>query len=184
MKRHAFWWMPLGIALKAQGAAPEAAPAVPEVYLIGSIHDMHFEERYHYSLVDLQRQVLAQHPDVICGEITPEAYNAPMEGNFPPEAAMLAEMASGWGARFVPSDWRVSFAWQARGEQQEASDKAKATEVQAAQDEVKAYFDRFTGVCPLRLHQWHGSVSTDGRSDVRTGNWREHSIRHRCRSLA
>jgi hypothetical protein len=95
--------------------------------------------------VDLQRQVLAQHPDVICGEITPEAYNAPMEGNFPPEAAMLAEMAPGWGVRFVPADWRVSFAWQARGEQQEASDKAKATEVQAAQDEVKAYFDHFSG---------------------------------------
>ena len=145
MKRHAFWWMFLGIALKAQGAAPDVVPVVPEIYLIGSIHNMHFEERYHYSLVDLQRQVLAQHPDVICGEITPEAYNAPMEGNFPPEAAMLAEMAPGWGVRFVPADWRVSFAWQARGEQQEASDKAKATEVQAAQDEVKAYFDHFSG---------------------------------------
>jgi hypothetical protein len=146
MKRYALWWMALGIALKAQGAAPEAAPGAPEIYLIGSIHNMHFEERYHYSLVDLQRQVLAEHPDVICGEITPEAYNAPTEGNFPPEAAMLAEMAPGWGVRFVPADWRVSFAWQARAEQQEASNRAKATAVQAAQDEVKAYFDRFSGV--------------------------------------
>jgi hypothetical protein len=33
-------------------------------------------------LLDLQKRLLAQHPDVICGEITPEAYNAPMEGNF------------------------------------------------------------------------------------------------------
>lgn len=135
-----------GISLRAQEAAPQPTPATPEIYLIGSVHNMHFEDRYHYSLVDLQRQVLAQHPDVICGEITPEAYNAPMEGNFPPEAAMLAEMATGWGVRFVPADWRVSFAWQRRGEEQEESDRAKATEVQAAQNREKAYFDHFSGI--------------------------------------
>ena len=132
--------------LMAQDAAPQAMPATPEISLVGSIHNMHFEDRYHYSLVDLQTQVLVQHPDVICGEITPEAYNAPMEGNFPPEAAMLAEMAAGWGVRFVPADWRVSFAWQARGEEQQASDKAKSSEIGAAQAELKAYWGRFSGV--------------------------------------
>jgi hypothetical protein len=70
--------------------ASESVPSVPEIYLIGSIHNLHFEKRYRYSLVDLQRQVLEPHLDVICGEITPEAYGALMEGNFPPEAAMLA----------------------------------------------------------------------------------------------
>jgi hypothetical protein len=148
MTRHGLLLIGLlsGIWLSAQEAVAQLRPAAPEIYLIGSVHNMHFEERFHYSLVDLQKQVLAQHPDVICGEITPEAYSAPMEGNFPPEAAMVAEMAAGWGVRFVPADWRVSFAWQRRGEEQEASDRAKAAEVQAAQNRVKVYFDRFSGI--------------------------------------
>jgi hypothetical protein len=198
MKRQALWWMVLGIALKAYGAAPQAVPVVPEIYLIGSIHNMHFEERYHYSLVDLQRQVLAQHPDVICGEITPEAYNAPMEGNFPPEAAMLAEMAPGWGVRFVPADWRVSFAWQARGEQQEASNTVKATEVQAAQDEVKAYLDRFSGVSlydytngsdqylQMVDRMFEQVIGENTPSDIAAGAWHERNrkVVENCLSAA
>src|ERR1039457_2004021 len=87
--------------LMAQNAAPKAPSAAAEIFLVGSEHNMHFEERYHYSLIDLQAQVRSVHPDVVCGEITPEAYNGPMEGNFPPGAAMLAEMAPGWGVRFI-----------------------------------------------------------------------------------
>src|ERR1700752_266604 len=72
-----------------------------EFYLIGTAHHMHFEDRYHYSVIDLEAQIRALHPDAVCGKITPQALDGPMEGNFPPEAAMLAEMAPQWGARFV-----------------------------------------------------------------------------------
>jgi hypothetical protein len=132
--------------LMAQNAAPKAhSAASPEIFLIGSEHNMHFEERYHYSLIDLQAQVRSAHPDVVCGEITPEAYNGPMEGNFPPEAAMLAEMAPGWGVRFIPADWRVSFAWQDRATRQLSEDKKKSAELDAEENKEKAYYDGFSG---------------------------------------
>ncbi len=65
-----------------------------------------------------------------------------MEGNFPPEAAMLAEMAPGWGVRFIPADWRISFAWQARAEKQEADDKLKAPQVSVEQSKNKSLLRR------------------------------------------
>jgi len=131
--------------LMAQNPAPEPAAAAPQVFLIGSAHNMHFEERYHYSPVDLQVQVQSVHPDVVCGEITPEAYNGPMEGNFPPEAAMLAEMAPGWGVRFIPADWRISFAWQDRAGQQLSQDRNKSAALDAEESKATAYFGRFSG---------------------------------------
>ncbi len=131
----------------AQGEAPKPlSTASPEVFLVGSVHGMHFEERYRYSLIDLQAQVRSVQPDLICGEITPEAYNAPMEGNFPPEAAMLAELAAGWGARFIPADWRVSFARQDNASRQLSTDKAKAAELDAEESREKAYYDSFAGI--------------------------------------
>jgi hypothetical protein len=196
-KRHALVWIILASAATAHGEAAEAAPALPEIYLIGSAHNSHFEERSHYSLVDLQRQVLAQHPDVICGEITPEAYNAPMEGNFPPEAAMLAEMAPGWDVRFVPADWRVSFAWQARGEQQEASDQTKAAEVEAAQDELAATINSSPGISwydiassdhilQLTDRMFEQVIGENTPSDIAAGAWHERNrkIVENCLSAA
>jgi hypothetical protein len=132
--------------LLAQNPATPAPSAAPEIFLIGSVHNMHFEERYHYSLIDLQAQVRSLHPDVICGEITPEAYNGPMEGNFPPEAAILAEMAPGWGVSFIPVDWRISFAWQDRASQQLSADKEKAAGIDAEERKEKSWFDGFSGV--------------------------------------
>jgi hypothetical protein len=38
----------------AQDTAPKVSLAAPEIYLIGSVHHMHFEDRYHYSLTDLE----------------------------------------------------------------------------------------------------------------------------------
>jgi hypothetical protein len=174
----------LALPLAAQQGALREAAAAPEIFLIGTIHNMHFEERYHYSLIDLQRQVLAQHPEIICGEITPEAYNAPMEGNFPPEAAMLAELAPGWGVKFVAADWRVSFAWQRRGEQQEASDKIKSAEVEDAQRKTKAAFmqmngpslyDTVNGEGVLRLtdHMFEEVIGENTPSDIAAGAWHE-----------
>jgi len=188
MKKHSF--LLAGIALisplMAQTTAPKAAPSgAPEIYLIGSVHNMHFEERYHYSLVDLQAQVRSLHPDVVCGEITPDAFNAPMEGNFPPEAAMLAEIAPSWGARFIPADWRVSSAWQARGEQQEAENKVKAAEVNAEQNRMQAYYDHFSGgslydyttgskqFLSMVDHLFEDVIGENTPSDIAAGAWHE-----------
>ena len=172
--------------LTAQNAAQQASSQVaPEIYLIGSVHHYHFEERYHYSLIDLGAQVRSAHPDAVCGEITPEAFNEPMEGNFPPEAAMLAEMAPGWGVRFIPADWRVSFAWQERASQQESSDKAKVAEEAAERRKAMAYLQDFSGVSlydsmngsaqylSLIDHIYEEVVGENTPSDIAAGAWHE-----------
>jgi len=84
----------------------------PTVYLIGSVHNMHFNPDIHYSLNDLAEQIRLLKPDLVCGEITPEAFNQAMEGYFPPEAAFLAQMANELKYRFVPVDWRLDHATQ------------------------------------------------------------------------
>ncbi len=124
------------------------------------------------------------HPDVVCGEITPEAYNQPMEGNFPPEAAMLAELAPLWGARFIPADWRISFAWQNRASQQEAEDKAKLARVNAAQNNAKTFFDDFSGTSLYDSiasaqelaavdHLYENVIGENNPSDIAAGAWHE-----------
>lgn len=172
--------------LVAQHAASNTpVGSFPEIYLIGSVHNLHFEERYRYSLVDLQAQVRSLHPDVVCGEITPGDINGPMEGNFPPEAAMLAEMASGWGVRFIPADWRISFAWQARAEKQEADDKLKAPQVSVEQAKIKAYYDAFNGASLYEYtnesprfqamvdHLFEDVIGENTPSDIAAGAWHE-----------
>jgi len=86
----------------------------PEIYIIGSIHSMHFDPNNHYSIIDLQTQICALKPDLVCGEITSEAYDQAMEGYFPPEAAFLAEMAPILNYRFEPVDWRLDYATQSK----------------------------------------------------------------------
>lgn len=179
-----------GIALmppvQAQnGASKTAETGAREFFLIGTVHHMHFDDRYQYSLIDLQAQVRSLRPDAVCGEITPDAFNAPMEGNFPPEAAMLAETAPGWGVRFIPADWRVSFAWQRRGEMQEAEDKVKAAEVAAAQNKAKAYLDAFSGgslydymngspqFLAMVDHMFEKVIGENTPSDIGAGAWHE-----------
>jgi hypothetical protein len=169
----------------AQKPSPPAASTPPDVFLVGSVHHMHFEDRYHYSLIDLQAQVRSLHPDVVCGEITPEAFNQPMEGNFPPEAAMLAEMTPGWGVRFIPADWRIAFAWQQRGQEQEAANKAKAAQVDAEQNNAKAWFASFsddslfdhTTGSALYLamvdRMFEDVIGENTPSDIAAGGWHE-----------
>ena len=176
------------LTLPLAGQRPVSATitaSAPEIYLIGSAHGMHFEEHYHYSLVDLQAEVRSLNPDLVCGEITPEAFNRPMEGNFPPEAAMLAVLAPSWGARFVPADWRVSFALQAEGGAQEAADKAKAAEVDAEQAKMKIYLDSFPGGSlydytngseqyqAMVDHMFEDVIGTNTPSDLAAGAWHE-----------
>lgn len=182
------------LSLPAPGKPPSVAPAV---HLVGSVHDMHFQDRYHYSLIDLEAQVRSLHPDVVCGEISPEAFNGPMEGNFPPEAAMLAEIAPGLGIRFVPADWRVSFAWQARAEQQEAADTAQAARVSAEQKRVGAYIGAFHGsslydletspeVLAATDHMFEDVIGENTPSDIAAGAWHERNrmIVENCLSRA
>jgi hypothetical protein len=73
---------------------------------------MHYNPDYHYSVDDLLEQIRALDPDVVCGEIAPEAFDQVTEGYFPPEAALLAEMAEVLNYRFVPVDWRLDYATQ------------------------------------------------------------------------
>jgi hypothetical protein len=171
--------------LTAQSGMPKASSAVPEIFLVGSVHNMHFEERYRYSLIDLQAQIRSLHADVVCGEIAPEAYNAPMEGNFPPEAAMLAEMAPDLGVRFIPADWRISFAWQDRAAKQESADKVKAAAVNAEQSKTKAYFAAFSGgslydytdasaqYLSMVDHMFEEVIGENTPSDIAAGAWHE-----------
>lgn len=88
----------------------------PEIFIVGSIHSMHYNPDYHYSINDLLEQIIALKPDLVCGEIAPEAFEQVNEGYFPPEAALLAEMAQVLNYRFVPVDWRLDFATQAKAD--------------------------------------------------------------------
>jgi hypothetical protein len=157
---------------------------------------MHFDERYHYSLIDLEAQVRSLHPDVVCGEITPEAYNAPMEGNFPPEAAFLAEMAPVLGIRFIPADWRVSFAEEDRASSRVPGKQAAAMD--AEEKRALAYINRFSGVS---LYDYMGGsaeflamvdykfeevIGDNTAADIEMGAWHERnrSIVANCLSQA
>ncbi len=169
-------------------AATEPLP-LPEIFLVGSAHNLPFDARYHYSLIDLEAEVRALHPDVICGEITPKAFNGVMEGNFPPEAAMLAELAPSWGMRFVPADWRVSFALQARGEREEVRDKRRFAEGAAAEAQEKAYYEAFSGGSfydytngspryqAMVDHKFEDVIGTGTLADLAAGAWHERNRR-------
>lgn len=116
-----------------QATPPRNTPAV---FLVGSIHNNHFQDPPHYSIQDLKAQVLAQNPDLVCGEITPEAYQQPLEGYFPPEAAFLDEVARERRVRFAAVDWRMDSAKQA---------EAEAGEPAAVKEKSKAHNDKLRG---------------------------------------
>ncbi|RXK86377.1 hypothetical protein [Filimonas effusa] len=85
----------------------------PKIYLVGAVHSMHFNPGFHYSVNDLLEQVIQLKPNVVCGEITPEAFEKDMEGYYPVEAAFLAEMATKHKYSFIPADWRIDASTQA-----------------------------------------------------------------------
>jgi len=97
-------------------ATKEEADGKPEIFIIGTMHSMHFNPDYHYSIIDLQEQIKALKPDVVCGEIAPDAFDQVTEGYFPPEAAFLAEMAPILNYCFVPVDWRLDYATQSKAD--------------------------------------------------------------------
>lgn len=112
-----FWTSPVpGTAGILADIRTEKPVPRPEVFIVGSIHSMHYNPDYHYSINDLLEQIIALKPDVVCGEIAPEAFEHITEGYFPPEAALLAEMAPELHYRFVPVDWRLDYATQSKAD--------------------------------------------------------------------
>jgi hypothetical protein len=173
--------------LPAQIAPPQptATSSSPEVILLGTAHDQHFVAASHYSLADLRNEIEALHPDLICGEITPEAYQGPMEGYFPPEAAYLAEIAATLHARFAPTDWRIEKAWQDRAQQmqpKQITDKIDAL----TKDEAKqmrshtepSLFDFLhTKALAIADYQFEQLAGENTDSDIALGAWHERNRR-------
>lgn len=183
-------------AIGAAVWAPQAAQApatTPAVFLVGSFHNNHFQQRFHYSMDDLQAQVLSLAPDLVCGEIAPEAYRQPLEGYFPPEAVLLDEGAGARGVRFAPMDWRMDTAKQI---------EAEAAEPPAVRDRAAAHgkklmggIDGFAGasiydhlhaeetlsIIDVMYEQIKGENTV---SDVAAGSWHERNRRMAGNCLA
>ena len=181
--------MAILLALAFQSTAqPPASPTQThrEIYLIGSIHHDHFLPKYRYTLVDLGTQVQSLRPDVICGEITPEAYGQPMEGYFPPEAAYLAEMARRWNARFIPADWRMDFFRQAKAEEAEPGEVKRQVD-ELTQEELRGFEDFTTPSLYDYIHSprylqrvdtlFEKVIGNGSVSDVAAGDWHERNRR-------
>jgi hypothetical protein len=161
----------------------------PEVFLVGTIHDFHFDPKYHYSIPDLLEEVKELKPDAICGEIAPEAFQQILEGYFPPEATYLAEMATELHSRFVPSDWRGDSSKQEKIEA--ALPKQETAKLTEFWNRSVAGITNYKGVSlfdyfhsPGRLEQvdqfFESSIATDG--DIALGYWHErnHKIVENC----
>jgi hypothetical protein len=186
MKRRpvVFWGLLLSLYLPAQ-TRPTMDSSNPEVILLGTAHDLHFKAESHYSLADLRNEVEALHPDLICGEITPEAYQGPMEGYFPPEAAYLAEVASTLHARFAATDWRITKAWQSRAgamEPKEVTDKVEALEKEIAkqmqsQTEPTLFDFYHSESVSLEDYKFEKVIGENTVSDIAAGGWHERNRR-------
>ncbi len=174
-------------------AATLPAPGrTPEVHLVGVLHNLHFSPRSRYSLDDLKAQILALKPDLICGEITPEALGGPMEGYFPPEAAFLAEMAPRWRMRFSAVDWRMDSALQEKAEREEPADVA--ARAQRMDQAFLEGLEGFTGTSlydfahlPATLKQvddkFEKVLGENTVSDLAAGSWHERNRRIVANSL-
>jgi hypothetical protein len=181
-------WLPL-LSCHLLAQVTQTQPAIvsskPEVILLGTAHDLHFKPENHYSLADLRNEVEALHPDLICGEITPEAYQGPIEGYFPPEAAFLAEVAPMLHARFAATDWRIAKAWQSRAEEmepKEIKDKLAALTEDTAkqmqsQTEPSLFDFLHTKGVALADYQFEQVVGENTVSDIAMGGWHERNRR-------
>ena len=172
----------LVLALPACGQSSKQ----PEIILVGTIHNWHFNVDNHYSLADLRAEIEALHPEVICGEITPDAFEGPMEGYFPPEAAMLAELAPTLNARFVPADWRMAKAWQTRAEGMIPCEQAKRIEAMQAQQAalIQGYrgpslFDLMSSQAMFDLNDrlFEEAIGENNAADIAYGCWHERNRR-------
>ena len=158
----------------------------PTVSLVGSIHNSHFQDPPRYSIQDLKAQVLALNPDLICGEITPDAHQQPLEGYFPPEAAFLDEVAREHNIRFAAIDWRMDSAKQSEAEAAEPpflKEKSKA-HADKINGQIKAYigislYDLLHGPeCLSAIDALYEQIKgEDTVSDIAAGSWHERNRR-------
>jgi hypothetical protein len=158
----------------------------PSVYLIGSIHNMHFNQDKNYSVNDLLAQIQQLKPDLICGEITPEAFEKPMEGYFPPEAAFLAEMASEYNYRFEPVDWRLDYATQdiaskrfPASVKEKRSLLLKKVQVEFSESDKPSFYDDIHKEAILNYLDslYENIIGTDALAEIASGSWSERNRR-------
>lgn len=154
----------------------------PEIFIIGSIHSMHYNPDYHYSIIDLQEQIRALKPDLVCGEIAPEAFNQTTEGYFPPEAAFLAEMAPELNYRFVPVDWRLDYATQSKADSiYPASVKEKVSSFETTyvarmnESANRSIYDAIHSEPNIAVIDsvFEQIIGADSIAEIAHGNWRE-----------
>jgi hypothetical protein len=108
-----------------------------------------------------------------------------MEGYFPPEAALLAELAPVLHARFAATDWRIAKAWQDRAEQmepQEIKDKLEAlTQEQSKRMQSltePSLFDYLhTRNLAIADYQFEQLAGENTVTDLALGGWHERNRR-------
>jgi hypothetical protein len=158
----------------------------PEIFIIGSIHSMHYNPDYHYSIVDLMEQIRALKPDLVCGEIAPDGYERATEGYFPPEAALLAEMAPVLKYRFVPADWRLDYATQARADSAYPAAVKKKLEpfennyfTRMNESAGQSIYDAIHNETNIAIIDsvFEKIIGEDSVAEIAHGNWRERNRR-------
>lgn len=168
----------------AQSPSP-ASTIAPDIFLLGTLHNRHFDPEANYSLIDLRNEIEALRPDLICGEITPDAYKGVVEGYFPPEAAYLAEIAPTLNARFIATDWRITYAWQSRAETMEPKEVKDRTAALSKKilGEMKiqtkpSLFDYLhSEFVPLVDRQFEEIIGENTVADIAAGGWHERNRR-------
>lgn len=154
----------------------------PEIFIVGSIHSMHFNPEYKYSINDLQSQIIALKPDLVCGEIVPEAFDQPIEGYFPPEAVFLAEMATTLNYRFVPVDWRLDYATQSKAEneyplyiKEQVKSLSDTMLKLISKSNSQSIYDFIHGNLNLQMTDslYERIIGTNSIAEIASGNWHE-----------
>jgi hypothetical protein len=156
-----------------------------EVYLVGAIHNMHLKENYHYSMTNLLEQISKIKPDFVCGEITPDGFNTPTEGYFPPEAALLAQMVDCLHYKFIPVDWRVDFKTQQEAEKRYPDAIMRQIEsipgwnwVHTYNDSLLSVYDHIHNPKTIKtIDTIYQIITSDYIADIAHGAWLERNRR-------
>lgn len=96
------------LPIVALASGPQGVPN-PQVFVLGTIHKNHIDKRWGYSFADLAQTVRQLRPDLICAELYQRDAANGMQGYYPPENAVIAQVARELGAVFFAADWRGSY---------------------------------------------------------------------------
>jgi len=87
------------------------SPQVDITYIqLGLIHNYHLDPDFNYPASALISIVDAVKPDMICGEATAQQWQTGLAGLFPFENRILEYAGKKHGTKFVPVDWRTTYA--------------------------------------------------------------------------